>query len=481
MTKLVKVVQVLHTFLNLVTLTGTSSDEHMTNKTTIIVISLVAILAFAGLTVILINNDNGPDYDDSKVKGHETDPYTIIDADGVTHNFDKTFGAVAVEWSISGGPFITMAALLGEELPRYLVGIDSSPESYRLDSWEEYCKSLPGLKKLPKIGEMGNSWDMTYVLTLQPEALIIPLGVKQHVINDNIDDACEKAGIPIVYIDFHKEDPAIIKQSILNLGKMFEMEERAEELADLYVNKVTPIYEKAEFLISQKGYKDVYNEVVMYGGDKFGKTRANNTDWGALIYRMGGNSIAETTGTMDSAKVLAADPDKLFFTGSYWPNQPDSIRMGFGASVESIREKTANVFSSRPGWDELTAYKEREVYITTHGLARDLYDFVVVEFIAQMMFPEEFKDLDPLTELRNFYQKYLPFDFSGVWFYTYKSEPITVTDFAGQKSLSLNLSTRSPPQEVEAEGRFTVWRRYLEKICLTIWSEWTAVSIIVLM
>ena len=423
------------------------------DKKILIALAVVAVVAVAAIAAFCLTQGNGnngsndsPDAD-KKAVNVKCDPYTITDSLGNTYTFDHTFGAVAVQWSISGGPFVTMAALLGDDLPKYLVGIDSTPSLYRMDSWEAYCKSMPELKSLPVIGDIGTDWDNTKVLSLKPTALILPERVKTDAVNGNVIETFEKANIPIIYVDFHREDIDTIKSTIINLGKMFGKEAKAQELADLYESKTKPIYEKAARLIDSNGYIDVYNETGQLGPSATGQSRDNTQDWGKLIYECGGNSIAEKTGKLDMSYVLTKDPDRIFFAGSYWPNQPDAIRMGFGVTEAQAKKTVDKYFDERAGWKSLQAYENNEVYIIAHCLGRDIYDFCSLEFIANMIWPDEF-NYNPTADLKAFYDKYLPFDFSGTWFLKYDTgqtpepttekatnkscAPYTVTDLAGQ-------------------------------------------------
>ena len=49
-----------------------------------------------------------------------------------------------------------------------------------------------------------------------------------------------------------------------------------------------------------------------------------------------------------------------------------------------------------------------------------MYDFVGYEFFAKVCYPEEAKDIDPTASLKEYYEKFLPYEFSGLWFYDYK-------------------------------------------------------------
>ena len=63
---------------------------------------------------------------------------TVTDLAGITHTFPKPLEHVVVQWSCAGGPFMTMSALLGEQIADVVVGIDNTPSEYRADMWAQY-------------------------------------------------------------------------------------------------------------------------------------------------------------------------------------------------------------------------------------------------------------------------------------------------------------------------------------------------------
>ena len=46
-------------------------------------------------------------------------------------------------------------------------------------------------------------------------------------------------------------------------------------------------------------------------------------------------------------------------------------------------------------------------------------DYVYAQFIAKQLYPEAFKDVDPVQNLRDYYQKWLPIPADGVFMTQY--------------------------------------------------------------
>jgi len=211
----------------------------------------------------------------------------------------------------------------------------------------------------------------------------------------------EDAGIPVVVIDYHTETVQTHLATITLLGKLLGREKRAAELADFYSEQVGK----------------VYVELGMKGPGEYANTYGNYM-WGALIEKCGGINIAkgkiEKWGPINPEYLLKVDPDVIIITGSYWPKASQSMKLGYYADPEESR-KLLNAFTRRAGWDTLKAVKEKRVYSIHHGLSRDIWDFVPIQFMAKSFYPEEFKDLDPVKNFKKFHKKFLPVDYSGVW------------------------------------------------------------------
>ncbi len=348
----------------------------------------------------------------------ENGSFTVTDLAGVEHTFQKPLEHVVVQWSCAGGPFMTMSALLGEDIADYVVGIDNTPSEYRADMWEQYIKSVPGLKDIPVIGSVDEELNLEAVLASGADAMIFPLELKS-IVDDTVGSKLEAAGIPAIYVDFHQESIENHSKSTLLLGRLFGKEERAQEIVDFYVAHREAVTKKVNEILKTKERPDIYIEVAMLGPSEFGNSFTNNYSWGGIAYESGGNSIGDgvltNQGALDSEYVLSQNPDKIVFTGSYWPSKPESVRMGFDAVEKNAREQM-NAYFTRAGWQELKAYKDSEVYAIHHGMAREMYDCACFEFFAKICFPEEMGDLDPNATLKEYYEKFLPYEFDGLWF-----------------------------------------------------------------
>ena len=377
---------------------------------------LIAILMTTCSTQAVAPSSTSPTESSSKI--------TITDLVGETYTFDKPLESVIINWSGSGGPFMTMSALLGKDVWKYIAGMDDGLPVNRMDMYEQYIKTVPELADIPIFGGMDSEdFNLEAAMASGADAAIIPLGLRSAV-QENIQPKLEAAGIPVIYMDYHAETIENHSKSTELLGKLFGKEERAKELIDFYTSHVTVIYDKVEKILKTEDRPRVYIEVGSGSPEKYGNSYANDYMWGGICHNVGGYSIAGdvlqagTAGIVEPEFVLSSNPDKIIFTGSYWPNAPESIRLGFQGNKASTKKLVA-AYLDRPGYNELNAVKNGEVYVIHHGVGREMYDCASIEAFAKYIFPEHFADLDPTATLREYYETFLPYEFDGIWYMKY--------------------------------------------------------------
>lgn len=112
--------------------------------------------------------------------------------------------------------------------------------------------------------------------------------------------------------------------------------------------------------------------------------------------------------------MLAAKPDVIFIAGSSWANRPNAVLTGFDADIAATRARLAP-YTQRKGWAELPAIKAGELHAIEHGLCRALFDYTAMYCLAKQLYPAQFTDVDPVTELRRYHERYLPVKFEGTW------------------------------------------------------------------
>ena len=379
----------------------------------------IAYLATVFLLIVsmLIAACGGPS-ETKKDTAQNNKPIEITDVTGRTVTLKKPAERVVLQWSGAGGPFFTISALMGKDTPKVIAGMDTSLQDYRADMWKHFTTEMPELAKIPVVGTIGDkTFNAEQVVALNPDVIFIPVDLKDQYESD-AKAKMDAAGIQTIYIDYHAEKLESHQKSIEAIGKALGKEERAAEISKFYTNRVTRVLDRVSKINKPK--PTVYLEVGMNGPEEFGNSFSSNYSWGALATMAGGDVITKDvikkTSPINPEFILEKNPDIIMIMGSYWPKKPTSMRLGFEATEASSQELLKAFTIERQGWSELKAVENKQVYSAHHGLPREVFDAAVFEYLAKTFYPEEFADVDPEATLKEFYDKFLPFSYSGIWF-----------------------------------------------------------------
>ena len=379
----------------------------------------IAYLATVFLLIVsmLIAACGGPS-ETKKDSSQMNKPIEITDVTGRTVTLKKPAERVVLQWSGAGGPFFTISALMGKDTPKVIAGMDTSLQDYRADMWKHFTTEMPELAKIPVVGTIGDkTFNAEQVVALNPDVIFIPVDLKDQYESD-AKAKMDAAGIQTIYIDYHAEKLESHQKSIEAIGKALGKEERAAEISKFYTDRVTRVLDRVSKINKPK--PTVYLEVGMNGPEEFGNSFSSNYSWGALATMAGADVITKDaikkSSPINPEFVLEKNPDIIMIMGSYWPKKPTSMRLGFEATEDSSQALLKAFTTERQGWSELKAVENKQVYSAHHGLPREVFDAAVFEYLAKTFYPEEFADVDPEATLKEFYDKFLPFSYSGIWF-----------------------------------------------------------------
>lgn len=372
---------------------------------------------FPLIVSMLIAACGGPS-ETKKDTAQNNKPIEITDVTGRTVTLKKPAERVVLQWSGAGGPFFTISALMGKDTPKVIAGMDTSLQDYRADMWKHFTTEMPELAKIPVVGTVGDkTFNAEQVVALNPDVIFIPVDLKDQYESD-AKAKMDAAGIQTIYIDYHAEKLESHQKSIEAIGKALGKEERAAEINKFYTERVTRVLDRVSKINKPK--PTVYLEVGMNGPEEFGNSFSSNYSWGALATMAGADVITKDvikkTSPINPEFILEKNPDIIMIMGSYWPKKPTSMRLGFEATEASSQELLKAFTIERQGWSELKAVENKQVYSAHHGLPREVFDAAVFEYLAKTFYPEEFADVDPEATLKEFYDKFLPFSYSGIWF-----------------------------------------------------------------
>lgn len=344
------------------------------------------------------------------------DAMTVVDLADQEITLDKPIDRAVIFWSGSGGPFLTMSALFGSEVAEHIAGWGGSLPHTRKDMFDAFIADVPGLADIPAVGTPGEEdFNVEKVLQLAPDAVVAPIGLKE-AIDEGPGETLKKANIPVIFTDYHTEDLEVHKRTTELLGEIFGREEEAQKIIDFRMKGEQLL---ADGLAKVEGDKPrAYLEVGHQGPSVFNPTYGPGYMWGGLLEAAGGDNIAASaisvSDAMSPEAIIKANPEVIILTGSYWPSEPESLRLGYDADEAKAQAKITE-FTERPGWSELDAVKNKRVYAINHGIAREPFDVISTLFLAKALYPDAFADVEPEELLTDYFSTLMPYHLDGVW------------------------------------------------------------------
>ncbi|MBK9080839.1 MAG: ABC transporter substrate-binding protein [Rhizobiales bacterium] len=286
----------------------------------------------------------------------------------------------------------------------------------RAKTYRRFAAAIPRLDALPDVGAGEEKLLIAEkVLAEKPDLIIAPpwaLGANRAEFAP-----LEASGIPFIVVDYNAQTLDKHVASTLAIGQAVGAEDRAQALADLYRAKMADILARAK---SANRKPKTYIEIGWLGAGEFGSTY-KNTMWGRLLDMIGADNVANAAMPAASGfqpiapeAILAARPEHIFITGSSWAGRPNAVQLGYDVDLATARA-TLKPYLARPGWADLPAVKDGNVYTVEHSLIRSLTDWISLQFIAKQLYPAEFADVDPVASLRDFHARFLPVAFAGTW------------------------------------------------------------------
>lgn len=314
-------------------------------------------------------------------------------------------------------------AIVGPDAMDRVVAISRAPwKDWRPMQYRAYAAAIPRIETLVDVGSLdAGSFAIEAAVGARPDVAL--LAAWQFKALGGAVATLEAAGIPVVVVDYNAQTLERHVASTLVIGRVMAAEERAGRLADEYRAAVEDTM--ARVARSGAARQRVYVELGQKGPAEYGNSYGNGM-WAGMIALAGGDNIAAgqiaSWGPLSPEYVLASRPEVVLITGSEWLNTPDGVLMGFGVEPGLTRARLAG-YPGRPGWQDLPAVATGQVHALYHGGTRTLYDYVYLRYLAKVLHPAAFADVDPAAELKAYYAGNLPIVADGTFMLPLAARP----------------------------------------------------------
>ena len=343
---------------------------------------------------------------------------TVTDAAGRTLQFDELPERIV----LAEGRAAYATALLQDNPLDNVVAYGQDLEKAAGAFREKLFEMQPEAKDMPEIG-MIHKGDVTVenLLAQKPDVVIMTLDQKKSVEESGFISDLDAAGITYAFIDFRQKPLENTTVSMQLLGDLLGQSERAQKYNEFYQAKVKEITDRAAKIVDKP-------DVLLWTAAGFSDccAVAGDVHLGTLITAAGGHNLGPEvlgpeTKTLTPEKLVELNPDKLIVTGGEWardPNKSDTFRhveLGYQSNPDLVLE-TCEGPLQQPGMELLDAPKEGNYFAIYHQFYDNPFNVFALEAFAKWLHPEEFADLDPAQDFKDFHKEWLPFEYSGVFF-----------------------------------------------------------------
>jgi iron complex transport system substrate-binding protein len=278
------------------------------------------------------------------------------------------------------------------------------------NGWVQYQRRYPAINRIPVIGKSSEeSVSFEKTLSTRPDIAIFGLGGHGPGPQNSLVQALQKAGVPVVFIDFRASPVAHTLASIRILGRAVHREAQAEAYAQFYEAHFNRIRSRVGSLPDSRKPR-VFAELLAGVWDGCCHT-VGQGNIGEFITAAGGINIAQgkvpgAIGDLNLESVIAQDPDIYIATGSRPQGNRLMLKAGAGVSLAEM-QSSLRALTSRTGFATLKAVRTGHAY----GLWHNFYDaptnILAIEAMAKWFHPDLFPDVDPQQTLNEINRRFL--------------------------------------------------------------------------
>ena len=318
--------------------------------------------------------------------------------------------------------YIVAALQPGNPFKR-IVGWRNDLRRFDADTFNKYKEIFPEVADIEEFGSpYSGEFSVERAIALDADVVTLNLGGLERAKEAGMIDQLAAVGIPVIVIDYRQEPLENTVPSTILLGRLFDQEERAQDIVDFYIQQVNLVYSRLDQIEGEKPVVFLDRAAGIRGADTCCGTfgRAN---LGLIIERAGGINIGSDLipgwgGNLNPEQIIVSDPDVIIATGSNWyTSSPDGdfISMGYYTDPADSRLAMRKLAQGRPGWTNLSAVSGDRYHVVWHQFYNSPYHFVVLQQFAKWFHPKLFADIDPVANFAEFHRRFLPIEYSGTF------------------------------------------------------------------
>ena len=306
---------------------------------------------------------------------------------------------------LAQGRHLPALALIHPDPVSIMAGWQSDMQRQDQATYELFRRKFPALDRVPVVGDgIPENFSIERALALKPDVAILSWYVAGMQSGSSeaspIVEKFERAGIPVVIVDFFTNPLRDTVPSIRILGKIIGREREAEAFIQFYEEHLS--YLKTTLAAHQARRPTVFMHAHAGGGACCYSSGKGTFD--DFISLAGGRNIAAdvipgSTGQISLEYLIAHDPEIYVATGGPHLARSGGLVLGTGVDPDAARRRFAELVA-RPGLSGLSAVRAGRAHALWHMFNDSPSHIVALEWLAKWLHPELFKDLDPAATMK---------------------------------------------------------------------------------
>ncbi|MDM7940255.1 MAG: ABC transporter substrate-binding protein, partial [Methanothrix sp.] len=256
--------------------------------------------------------------------------------------------------------------------------------------------------------------DYEQLAKLKPDLVIL----YKKPYKDEAFDKYDAIGVPVICLDCFNQEG--LDGSVKILGAIFNKRDKANELINWYHGYIDTIKDRTKNLDSSEKPKTLF----YFSPDYYYPTIKANTGKSGnsvMVTDAGGNNIAENlnsttvTAEVDREWVLTENPDVIIGSVNAATNKSgysadETAAFGY---MHMVRDKLMVDYAIK----KTNAAAQERIYIVCTDLNRGPMQAAGTAYMAKILHPELFKDLDPEAILKEYFDKWQGIPYQGIYIY----------------------------------------------------------------
>ncbi|KJY79573.1 ABC transporter substrate-binding protein [Vibrio nigripulchritudo] len=346
-------------------------------------------------------------------------PIEVVDLAGRSVTIPK----VPKKIILGEGRMMYTLALLEKGNPfERVVGWKDDLMKWDPDAYRAYLSKFPQAENIANLGSpYANDFSIEKVITLNADIMILNLGNLLKAKETGLIEKLEKVGVQVIFVDFRQRPTQNTVPSIYLLGQVLGRENEANQFINYYQKHMKMVYGRVVSKKEEDKPVVFIDRAAGFNPDKCCST-FGSANLGRLVDEAGGinwgsRKFSGFSGKVNPEAIFADDPDVIIGTGANWSEaKPDTaaVLFGYEATKEKAQQRLKKL-SERKGWPTLSSVKNKKFYSVYHQFYNSPYHFVALLTFAKWFYPNDFKDVDPEKIFVELHDKFLPIDYSGVF------------------------------------------------------------------